>query len=162
MNLKISLIGDGGVGKTSYINRITSGAFSNVNATNQTIHKYETNNGTIDVTFVDIINPIELDRLDSDAILLFFDMTNINTYNNLDKYIQYIPRETKVILCANKVDCKNTMSPQLIQWHKQHNCCVFMISCKSNYQYEKPLLESIRSKFGEHTMFIESPSGLDK
>ena len=103
------LVGDRGVGKTSYLQRLTTGHFMQQNQNIEEYFTYDasfnTNYGRKNVSFVELN---ECDNFDCDGVIFMFDKTKMNTLNNIEKIMeehsQYIDN---FVLCGNKSDLKN-------------------------------------------------------
>ena len=121
--INIAIIGDGGVGKTSIINRLATGDYTN---------KTEADKITYD-NFQ--FNVVPLHR--ADCVVLVFDVTNPTTYNNLSIDGIKVP----VLLVGNKIDAKNRkVLAKHIKFHRTHKLTYFEYSALSCYNCEKPLL----------------------
>ena len=174
---KLLLIGDGGVGKTTFLNRHLTGEYNK----ERTIHpndfynvslNFDTNYGKIMFDVYETNHYIKLDNVD--AIFMMFDttstqsLTSINTLFNMlsnDYDMDKIP----YIICGNKVDIKNRMVlPQDIRMMNEivgntySNCptcncsCNFSvltryydISARSSYNFEKPFLKLAKLLLGK-------------
>jgi GTP-binding nuclear protein Ran len=75
--------------------------------------------------------------------IIMFDMTSRVSYSNVSKWYNQIRQtcpDIPIVLCGNKVDIKDLkIKPEEIQFHKDKNMC-FLISAKSNFNFEKPFL----------------------
>lgn len=72
-----------------------------------------------------------------------FDVTSERSYIAARTYLEQVkekmPINTHIVLCCNKVDCKNrTILSKDIKLHQEFNCRYYDVSAKSNYNYEKP------------------------
>ena len=133
------LVGDRGVGKTSYLQRLTTGHFMQQNQNIEEYFTYDasfnTNYGRKNVSFVELN---ECDNFDCDGVIFMFDKTKMNTLNNIEKIMeehsQYIDN---FVLCGNKSDLKNY--PNI---SKKNN--YYDISVRSLNNFEKPILSLLQ------------------
>jgi GTP-binding nuclear protein Ran len=156
-DINVAFIGDGGVGKTSYINRITQGIFepryiSTIGYTTYHIpgnkSKQEsllnTNNSFNVFDFAGQEKyGLDLD-LEIDFYIIFFDLNNILSFKNCDMWLNKIRKRNsnaKVILVATKYDLinrkikKSTIKNYITK--RDISKCI-EISNKSCYNWEKP------------------------
>ena len=163
------IMGDAGVGKTSYINRLCTGDFE---------YKYNDTRGitlkgmTIDTTVGNIrINLCEFggqdlyseiyDELpvwrDVSACILMFSLTSKESFRNINKWIRKLERNVRVvppiILCGSKGDVGGVSYVDL-QPYLQKGMKYYEISSKSLYNIEKPLQEIIRKLFKNETVSV--------
>ena len=144
----ILLLGDAGVGKTTFIKRHTTGEFSPkyVATVGYEIHhlSFETTAGPIEFNVWDISGRENFGSLvfkgptsDIDAAIVMFDLTSKITMDHVYDWITIAMTLTKgpVVLAGNKMDLFK-------QQKKMHAFSeqFFKISAKSNYNYEKPFL----------------------
>ncbi len=151
------LVGDGGVGKTSYLRRLTTGhytqpnRFSNQNNNHNSDEDFvyhatfNTNYGRKNITFVEMNN---CNHFDCDGVIFMFDKTEMNTLNRIgrlmENHSEYI---NKFVLCGNKSDLRNTsLSPacDLLNFPSIPNRQYFDISVRSLYNFEKPILSLLQ------------------
>ena len=119
--IRIIILGDTEVGKTQIINRFCHNEFQpNYKPTlgmNFYNKKIEINNKTINIIFYDSSGQekfkslIEIYNREADIIFLVYDITNRNTYININKYIEMIKEIKKedsiIFLLGNKNDLEN-------------------------------------------------------
>jgi len=170
--VNIMIMGDAGVGKTSYINRLCSGDFE---------YKYEDTRGimlqgmTVDTTvgnirmnlcefggqdlYSEIYDDLPVWR-DVSACILMFSLTSKNSFRNLNKWIRKLERNVRVvppiILCGMKcdfggVECVSYLD---LEPYLQKGIKYYEISSKSLYNLEKPLQEIIRTLFKNETVSV--------
>jgi GTP-binding nuclear protein Ran len=126
--INLCLLGDQGVGKTSFVTRLATGDFKH--DTDYHTFKY----GNVRFNIVDLN--------DADCVILMFDVTNQNSYNNLNIDDITVP----VLLVGNKIDHRNrVVLPSQIQFHRQHNLKYFELSARSNYNIDKPLSWAVQT-----------------
>ncbi len=124
---KICLIGDGGVGKTTYINRVLNGAFERVyDATeNAVVHNVQLgvgNGANINYEVWDTAGQEKKNRLGAGYYInaigafIFCDVTTRITINSLQKHIKEFVNACQVenpviIICINKMDTLTNKKP---------------------------------------------------
>ena len=153
---KLILVGDGGVGKTTFIIRHLTGHF---------IKKYEptmgvevhplafmTNIGNVIFNCWDCAGQEKFGGLrdgyyvNADAALIMFDVTSKITYKSVPHWRADLPNGIPIVICGNKVDCRDRKV--------RSNDLYYDVSAKSNYNYEKPFLHLIRELTGDPTCYI--------
>jgi len=143
------LVGDEGVGKTSYLRRLTTGHFmqQNKNIDENFIYdaSFNTNYGRKNVSFIELNN---CDNFDCDGVIFMFDKTKMNTLNYIEKkmeeHSQYIDN---FVLCGNKSDLKNQcLSPDsdLKNFPNIQKKNYYDISVRSLNNFEKPILSLLQ------------------
>ena len=161
---KILLVGDGGVGKTSFIKRYTTGNFSPnyVPTTGVDIYTchFNTNYGRIVFYCWDVAGHGGLRNtyyINSDGAIIMFDVTSPLSYKNMDVWynnvVSVTGKDIPIVVCGNKVDIPNKSEHTAF-----HDCQYYNISAKSNYNYEKPFLYLARQLTGKGDLeFITTP-----
>jgi len=147
------LIGDGGVGKTSYLQRLTTGHYLQINHNNnQNIEhnviydaSFNTNYGRKNITFVEMNN---CNNFDCDGVMFMFDKTEMHTLDRIGRLMEdhseYIDN---FVLCGNKSDLRNiSLLPtrDLLNFPDIPNRQYFDISVRSLYNFEKPILSLLQ------------------
>lgn len=145
--LKVSLLGDYGVGKTAYTQRLHTGHFpmKYVPTTEKAVScvPVRTNKGLIFLNFTDSLPD------SSDVYILMFDVGREDTYRSLEKWLKTVPRGALTIVCGNKVDLKQrTVHPKDIRFPLENGLDYFDISAKARYNLDKPVLCLLRKVFG--------------
>lgn len=131
---KIILLGDSGVGKTTFINRHLCGEFNNTDVKENTTLSFMTNVGKVTFEISDNNNPNDK----YDASILMFDVANKSSYDNL-KHL--LIKNLLTVVCGNKVDLRDReVKPRDIFFHIKHNLQYYDLSVKSNYNYDKPFI----------------------
>lgn len=157
--IKLAIVGDGGVGKTSYITRFLNGTFiQNYNETlgvNVNSLPFNTNEGPIIFDVWDCCSIGQLNNYltNSDIVIVFFDVTNRNSFNNLNNWLAIannVVLKENIIVCGNKVDKGDR---EVLPKEVSLEYTYFDISVKNNYNYEKPLLHAARKMFGKDLNF---------
>jgi GTP-binding nuclear protein Ran len=170
--LKIVLLGDEKSGKTTFLNRNLTGDFEKEHKRTMGVEihslRFETNIGDI------ILNVWDTGSGDFEGLgegywngangfLVFFDINDKKGFEKSLKYLEKLKNHFEeklphVVLCANKVDQQGvksnieTLLSKISKGGDYHD--FYLISAKSNYNFEKPFLSLIRSVFGENVHFV--------
>ncbi|XP_021344952.1 GTP-binding nuclear protein Ran-like isoform X2 [Mizuhopecten yessoensis] len=150
---KLIIVGDGGVGKTTFVKRHMTGEFEKkYNATvGAEVHpmKFNTTRGEIQFNVWDTAGQERFGRLrdgyyiQGQCAIIMFDVTSRITYRNVPDWYRDLARvcvNIPMVLCGNKY---------------------YDLSAKSNYNYEKPFLWLSRQLVGDPQLnFMASCSGL--
>lgn len=150
--LNILLLGDAGVGKTTFLTRHSSGKFEAryIPTIGMEMHLL--------AFHCVVFNILELAGQEKfrgtgpypdyhpDAIIIMFDVTSNLTWNSAVAHWLRMARSfgsgIPIVLCGNKVDIagRKVKASTISQWlgSKGEGIRYFDISSKSNYQYEKP------------------------
>lgn len=156
MIFKLAILGDRGVGKSTFVYRHMTGEFVRDDSLKDEVCKgckvrtltFYTNYGI--VTF-HCFEAIELLH-EAQACLLMFDVCNLSSYNNIGDWhgkLGEMCGQVPVGLCGNKVDVKNRqVKPKMIDYHREHGIAYYDISAKSCYNHEKPFIQLARKLTG--------------
>jgi GTP-binding nuclear protein Ran len=171
---KLILVGDGGVGKTTFVKRHRTGEFEKkyVPTMGVEVHPlpFSTNLGPVVFNCWDTAGQEKFGGLrdgyyiGGQAAIIMFDVTSRVTYKSVPHWFKDIVRvcETKipVVLCGNKVDCKDRrVKPKDIHFHRKKNLQYYDISAKSNYNFEKPFLYIAGQLTGQKNIhFVAAPA----
>lgn len=133
-SFKVLIVGDGGVGKTSFINRVSSCNFNKSYDVSDNIHVtplfFNTQKGYIQLDCWVCPGQYITQKFDHasdiDALILMFDVTSSSSYLNIpywhNKLRSIYKPGTPVILCGNKVDVKDRIvKPNCIYYHFDNN-----------------------------------------
>lgn len=157
------MVGDGGVGKTTFVTRHQTGEFEKryiatqgVNVSSMVLH---TTKGPIRFNIWDTAGQEKLGGLregyyiGADAAIMMFDVTSRITYKNIPKWHKDLTRiceNVPIVLVGNKVDSKDRkVKARQITFHRKRSLQYYDVSAKSNYQYEKPFLWILRKLTGD-------------
>lgn len=166
------LVGDGGVGKTTFVKRHTTGEFEKqYNATIGVEVRpmpFHTNKGLIKFNVWDTAGQEKLGGLrdgyyiGGQCGIIMFDVTSRITYQNVPKWYKDLTRVCDVIpicLVGNKVDVKDRkVKAKQITFHRKKSLQYYDISAKSNYQFEKPFVWLLRKLTNETALnLVEAP-----
>jgi len=185
---KVIFVGDGGVGKTTFIKRHRTGEFEKkyIATIGVEVHplQFHTNHGPILFSIWDTAGQEKFGGLRDgyyiagQAAIVWFDVTSRMTFKNVPTWTRDITRVCEhipIVLCGNKVDVKERMvKPAQIAAHLKINeddlgkedtkpkfryVQYFDVSAKSNYNFEKPFLALARAlTMCPDLVFVMSPT----
>jgi len=171
---KLVLVGDGGVGKTTFVKRHKSGEFEKkyVATLGVEVHPltFYTSLGAIIYNCWDTAGQEKFGGLrdgyyvGGKAAIIMFDVTSRITYKSVSVWHRDLTRVCEnipIVLCGNKVDVKDRkVKPRHIIFHrKKPNIQYYDISAKSNYNFEKPFLWITRKLTGnQNVKFVAEPA----
>ena len=164
---KLILVGDGGVGKTTFVRRHLTGEFEKKYIATLGVEvrplAFNTNRGAICFNVYD--PPSQGFRMsvmrdgfytDAHCAIIMFDVTARITYKNVSMWYHDVVRKCKnipIVLCGNKVDVKDRkVKPAAITFHRKKNLQYYDISAKSNYNFKKPFLWLARALTGDSNL----------
>jgi GTP-binding nuclear protein Ran len=163
-SLKVRLVGDAGVGKTTLLTRLRTGEFvKNYIATmgiETTQLIFQTNKGPVTLHLSEWSGQEKFNALRPDpevhGVIVMFDVTSRTSYRNARVWAQRAREdETPLVLCGNKVDAQERkVKPAEITLQRDLACQYYDLSAKSNYNFEKPFLYLIRRVLGEDTVLV--------
>lgn len=168
--LKLILVGDGGVGKTTFVKRHLTGEFEKKYIATQgvEVHPMEffTTKGKIKFNVWDTAGQEKLSGLrdgyyiDANCAIIMFDVCSRITYKNVPKWYKDIVRicgeNIPIVLVGNKVDEKNRkVKAKQIIFARKHGIQYFDISAKSNYQFEKPFVWLLKKLTGDPNLGLQ-------
>ncbi len=166
-------MGDGGVGKTTFVKRHISGEFEKryIATMGVEVHplNFFTNFGQILMHVWDTAGQEKLGGLrdgyyiQGQAAIIMFDVTSRMTYKNVPQWHRDLVRVCEnipIVLCGNKVDIKDRkVKAKTITFHRKKSLQYYELSAKSNYNFEKPFLWIARKLIGNPTLtFVEAPA----
>ena len=166
---KIALIGDAGVGTTSFIHKLMSGEFkkryiptSGVKINNILLN---TNKGTINLSLYDVAGQEKYSTnndiyyKDTNLAIIFFDLTSQLSFRNLGMWIKTYRKicpQGEIIVVGNKFDIgeKKVLPSQIREINYFENIPYFNISVKNNYQIKELLLQAIRMLINDYDITL--------
>merc|ERR1712054_316743 len=161
-HFKCLLVGDGGVGKTTFVKRHVTGEFEKkyVATIGVEVHplNFDTNRGRICFNVWDTAGQEKFGGLrdgyyiQGQCAIIMFDVTGRITYKNVPVWYRDLMRVCEnipIVLVGNKVDVKDRkVKAKTITFHRKKNLQYYDISAKSNYNFEKPFLWLARKLVG--------------
>lgn len=172
VEFKLVLIGDGGVGKTTFVKRHLTGEYEKryIATVGVEVHplRFSTSRGIVIFNVWDTAGQEKLSGLrdgyyiGGQCGIIMFDVTSRITYKNVPKWHRDLVRVCEnipIVLVGNKVDVKDRkVKAKQITYHRRHNLQYFDVSAKSNYQFEKPFLWLARRLSGDAALtIVEAP-----
>jgi GTP-binding nuclear protein Ran len=170
---KLVLVGDGGVGKTTFVKRHLTGEFEKkyVATLGVEVHplQFHTNFGELYFNVWDTAGQEKFGGLrdgyyiQGQCAIIMFDVTSRITYKNVPNWHRDMVRVCEnipIVLVGNKVDVKERkVKAKQITFHRKKNLQYYDISAKSNYNFEKPFLWLARKLVGNSELaFVASPA----
>jgi len=168
---KLILVGDGGVGKTTFVKRHLTGEFEKkyVATLGVEVHPlpFFTNRGPIKFNVWDTAGQEKFGGLrdgyyiQGQCAIIMFDVTSRITYKNVPNWHRDLTRVCEnipIVLVGNKVEIKDRkVKAKQITFHRKKNLQYYDISAKSNYNFEKPFLWLARKLAGDNALhFVEA------
>merc|ERR1712230_198533 len=168
---KLILVGDGGVGKTTFVKRHLTGEFEKkyVATLGVEVHplSFHTNFGPICFNVWDTAGQEKFGGLrdgyyiQGQCAIIMFDVTSRITYKNVPVWYRDLMRVCEnipIVLVGNKVDVKERkVKVKQINFHRKKNLGYYDISAKSNFNYEKPFLYLAKKLVGDmHLTFVDT------
>ena len=151
MNFKILIVGLGNEGKTTLVNRLKTGDFTNL-PDETTLLTFSTNHGPVSLE----IKPSNMYEEGHDAEIVMFDLTRPRSMAILDE----IPETKKPrVVVGNKCDLKDEIKVTVEEKYERivaKGNHYYDISAKTNYNYEKPFLYLLRKLIKEDLIFVEN------
>jgi GTP-binding nuclear protein Ran len=161
---KIAIIGAAGVGKTTYLTRLSTAKFrtsyiatfipTSVSLTFKCKGVKGESNIVLDVSEYTRGAPIDTTNLKGGIVM--FDVMDRKSYSDSGYYIRNFKStggDLPLVMCGNKVDCKDrVVGTRHIK--DKIPCQYYDISVKSCYNFEKPWLYLIRKITGDETIEI--------
>ena len=171
---KMILVGDGGVGKTTFVKRHLTGEFEKKYVATLGVEvrplDFHTNVGKIRFNVWDTAGQEKFGGLrdgyyiQGQCAIIMFDVTARITYKHVPNWHRDLVRvcdNIPICLVGNKVDVKDRkVNAKQITFHRKKNLQYYDVSAKSNYNFEKPFLWLARKLAGGNTQlnFVEQPA----
>lgn len=168
-DFKLVLVGDGGVGKTTFVARHGTGEFQGkyvpTLGVQVTSLSFATNYGTVRFNVWDTAGQEKFGGLregyyvHADCALVMFDVTSRVTYQNVPQWFQDVQRvcgnSVPMVLVGNKVDvAERELKAQHISFHRKRGIAYYDVSAKSQFNFEKPFLELARKLTGKKDLVL--------
>ena len=174
---KLILVGDGGVGKTAFLNRHSTGEFEKKHVATigveVEVHPlvFHTNFGPIKFNVWDTAGQEKFGGLrdgyyiQGQCAIIMFDVTSRITYKNLPNWHRDLTRVCEnipIVVLGNKIDIKGRkVKAKQITYPKKKNLQYYDISAKlnDNLEIEKPFLWLAQKLSGDDRLeFVEAPA----
>ena len=169
---KLIIVGDGGVGKTTFLKRHLSGEFEKKYTATMGVDvfplHFNTNYGPIKFNCWDTAGQEKFSNTRYDyykgayCAIIMFDVTSCISYKNVTNWYNDLVRiygNIPICLCGNKVEIPDRkVKAKKINFHRENKLQYYDISAKSNYNIEKPFLWIARNLIGDNELiFVEEP-----
>ena len=145
--MKIVIVGDAGVGKSTFVNRLITGEFNSTYkpTVGVDVKKITLNNEVIELW--DVAGEFRgLENgyfIGADAAIIMFDVMSKSSYLHVydwHKKIKSVCENIPIVICGNKIDIiDRVVKSKMITYPNKHNLQYFDISTKSCYNFDKPL-----------------------
>mmetsp|Transcript_6484 Transcript_6484/g.14972 ORF Transcript_6484/g.14972 Transcript_6484/m.14972 type:complete len:222 (+) Transcript_6484:148-813(+) len=175
---KLVLVGDGGVGKTTFVKRHLTGEYEKkyIPTVGVEVHPlvFHTNKGRILFNVWDTAGQERFGGLrdgyyiGGQCAIIMFDVTSRETYKNVPSWHRDIIRVCEaatgripIVLVGNKVDAvkDRKVKAKQVHFHRKKNLQYFEVSAKSNYNFEKPFVWLARQLAGDPNLhLVEAPA----
>nr|QBK92446.1 MAG: Ras family GTPase [Pithovirus LCPAC401] len=164
---KIVFVGDGGVGKTTFITRHMTGKFEKryIPTQGKELRSilFSTNKGKIGFDILDIAGQEKFGLstdyfVGAECAVVMFDVTSLVSYKNAKVWVDLLRKsvpEIPIVLCGNKVDIKNRKVKNITIYWDLELLGYYDISALSNYNFEKPFLAFVRHFYGEDAKLVQ-------
>ena len=165
---KLVMIGDGGVGKTTFVKRHLTGEFRKpyipTKGAECSVIDFYTNYGMVRFHIWDTAgqekfgNLRECYYIGANCAIIMFDLTSRQTYKNVPKWhkdLVKICEKIPIVLVGNKADVKERkLKARQINFHRKRSLQYFDVSAKSNYQFEKPFVWLMKQLLGQANLTL--------
>ena len=172
---KLVLVGDGGVGKTTFVKRHLTGEFEKkyIATLGVEVHpmSFHTTHGKILFNVWDTAGQEKLGGLrdgyyiSGNCGIIMFDVCSRITYSSVPKWYKDLIRvcdNIPIVLVGNKVDVKDRkVKAKMITFHRKKNLQYYDISAKSNYQFEKPFVHLLRKLLEQPDLLLTEAPALE-
>jgi GTP-binding nuclear protein Ran len=165
--IKVLLVGDGAVGKTTFVKRHRTGEYDKrYNSTmGVEVHplKFHTNKGPVIFNVWDAAGQEKFGGLragyyiQSEAAMVMFSHDSASTYNNVPRWISDVRKVCEnipVVVIGNKSDLHKKVTGQKVSKVKV-DLPLYSVSGKTKHNYEKPFLHIARHFMGDDTQFVK-------
>jgi len=171
---KLLLVGDGGVGKTTFVKRHLTGEFEKkyIATIGVDVHplSFQTSRGKIIFDVWDTAGQEKFGGLrdgyyiQGQAAIIMFDVTSRITYKSVPNWHRDISRVCEnipIVLVGNKIDTKQRkVLAKQINFHRKKNLQYYDISAKSNYNFEQPFKWLARKLTGDPNLDLVPDTAL--
>jgi small GTP-binding protein len=119
--MKILLLGDAGVGKTSFIRALMNGDFITKYIPTYEYHKYSLIINKNTYTFIDTCGQHKNCEYSSiiqdnhiDYVIIMYDINSLISFKNINLWEKHIPKNIPFLIIGNKSDIKNIIDSHYI------------------------------------------------
>jgi small GTP-binding protein len=170
VHFNIVIIGCGGVGTSTVLNRLVTGNFTKLYIPtircSEVPITFQTSKGSVIITAMDCggQEKFEVRRDDilaiADAVIIMFDVTSAFTFKKMHEYVDEVKRvcseSIPVVICGNKCDLPLKVSAEsLASFGAKYKMKVYHISAKSMYNVTNVFLYIIRHLMSdENVQFV--------
>eukprot|EP00753_Platysulcus_tardus_P010835 PLAT3097.1.p1 GENE.PLAT3097.1~~PLAT3097.1.p1 ORF type:complete len:234 (+),score=112.25 PLAT3097.1:54-704(+) len=170
---KMLLVGDGGVGKTTFVKRHQTGEFEKkyIPTMGVDVHPLVFYTSTCPIRF-NVWDTAGQEKfgglrdgyyIQGRCAIIMFDLTSRITYKNVPNWHRDLVRvcdAIPMVLVGNKVDVRDRkVKARSINFHRRRDLQYYDVSAKSNYNFDKPFLWLARKLSGDMELtFIEEPA----
>jgi GTP-binding nuclear protein Ran len=165
---KLVLVGDGGVGKTTFVKRHQTGEFEKRYIPTLGVQvstlQFETSCGPLKFNIWDTAGQERFGGLregyflEADCAIIMFDVTSQSTYRSVNNWHRDLTRvcpNIPIVLVGNKIDIRDRkVLAKKVTFHKKNNMRYFEISAKNQYHFEMPFLSLARQLFGDQSLYF--------
>jgi len=173
-HFKLLLVGDGGVGKTTFVKRHLTGEFEKkyIATIGVDVHPltFQTSRGKLVFDVWDTAGQEKFGGLrdgyyiQGQAAIIMFDVTSRITYKSVPNWHRDISRVCEnipIVLVGNKIDTKQRkVLAKQINFHRKKNLQYYDISAKSNYNFEQPFKWLARKLTGDPNLDLVPDTAL--
>ena len=165
---KLVLVGDGGVGKTTFVKRHQTGEFEKRYIPTLGVQvsplMLDTSCGRLLFNIWDTAGQERFGGLregyflEADCAIIMFDVTSQATYRSVAMWHRDLVRvcpNIPIVLVGNKIDVRERRVPvKRVTFHKKNNMRYFEISAKNQYHFELPFLSLARQLYGDQNLYF--------
>jgi small GTP-binding protein len=178
--IKLLIIGDSGVGKTSIMTKFTDNIFTNDSTPtigiDFKIRKLDIGGKTCKLQIVDTAGQERFRSItvshyrNAMGVLLVFDLTRSDTFSNLEEWYTSIVKNTtrlpKIVLVGNKLDLQKVevTDEQIDEFCKKYNTTYFKTSAKNDKELDRifnslstQIIESMNIKMETRSDIVIEP-----
>lgn len=159
LQAKLVFVGDGGVGKTTFVRRHQTGEFEKKYIPTLGVQvsqlTFQTTQGLVLFNIWDTAGQERFGGLregyylEAHCAVIMFDVTSPSTYRSVSTWHRDLIRvcpNIPIVLVGNKIDVRDRKVPaKRVTFHKKNNMRYFEVSAKSNYHFEMPFLSLARA-----------------
>jgi GTP-binding nuclear protein Ran len=172
LQYKIVLVGDGGVGKSTFLKRQLTGEFERKYIATQGVDVsslvFNTNYGILTFKVWDCAGQEKFRNVmgeycrNAEGVIAMYDLTSRVSSTNVSYWITHVRTlvaNVPVVICGNKHDIQDRKVNGWIEAQNLPNVIHYCVSAKNNHNFEKPFLDLARRLTGhEDLKFIDKPA----